>query len=31
MAVQQRLHSRLLNTLTGLGRTAARRLHQYGS
>jgi NAD(P)-dependent dehydrogenase (short-subunit alcohol dehydrogenase family) len=28
MEVQQRLHSRLLNTLTGLGRTAARRLHQ---
>jgi short-subunit dehydrogenase len=29
MEVQQRLHSRLLNTLTGLGLAAARRLHQY--
>jgi NAD(P)-dependent dehydrogenase (short-subunit alcohol dehydrogenase family) len=28
--VQQRLHSRLLNILTSLGRVAARRLHQYG-
>jgi len=29
MEVQRRLHSRLLPVLTGLGRAAARRLHQY--
>jgi hypothetical protein len=29
MEVQQRLSSRLLNTLTGLSRAAARRLQQY--
>ena len=29
MEVQQRLHSRLLHVLTGLGWAAAHRLHQY--